>query len=333
MLKHGSAAGTASLVLALLLSGPAAVPARADDAAQLYQLVVPMRSASEADRTAAFGEALRTVAVRISGARDAGTRPAIASATGNPARYVQQYAARSNHTLKVGFDPRAVEQLVLDAGLPVWPAERPATLVLLYVPSAAGGARAVLASEAVAERSELEKAAGARGIRLVWPVTEVPASATRDGDRLRSLGSTAGASRQSALLIGTAQADIVDWRYVPLEGEPATREGAAAEGAHLAADALAERYATPSTRDLARQSIVVTGITDLGAYAEVLRYLDSLSLVRHVDIDEANAKTLRLGVTMRGDRALLARIVQLGDVLSVASAAADGADTDFVYTQ
>src|SRR4030095_16227384 len=97
----------------LLLLSALGVRAHAGDSALLYETVVPIRGTSEADRTAAFGEALRIVAVRVSGARDAATRDSISSAASKPARYVQQYAARSNHTMKVGFDPRAIEQLVL----------------------------------------------------------------------------------------------------------------------------------------------------------------------------------------------------------------------------
>ena len=40
------------------------------------------------------------------------------------------------------------------------------------------------------------------------------------------------------------------------------------------------------------------------AYAEVLAYFDSLSFVRAVGVDEAYGDSLRLGITMRGDRAL-----------------------------
>jgi hypothetical protein len=333
MSKQGTACG----LLMLALGAAALWPADAICAAEanaLYQTVVPLRSATEADRVAAFGEALRVVAVRVSGARDAGTRSDVAAAAAKPARYVQQYSARANRTLKVGFDPRAIEQLVLEAGLPVWPAERPKTLVLLHVPSIAGGGRAVLVSEPSDERTQLEQAAETRGIPLVWPVNQVASGSAADPAKLRGLARSAGGSAATGVLIGVAQGGTVDWRFLPADGEEVARRGAAAEGAHLAADALARIYATASTRDLARQSIVVAGIEDLGAYAEVLAYFDSLSFVREVGVDEAYGDSLRLGVTMRGDRALLRRVVALGKVLDVPAVGADeGSAPDFVYSR
>jgi len=55
--------------------------------------------------------------------------------------------------------------------------------------------------------------------------------------------------------------------------------------------------------------------------------------VRRVDVEEADGDRLHLGLTMRGDRALLARIVELGNVLGIASATAGGVETDFVYSR
>ena len=113
----------------------------------LYQAAVPLKSTAEADRATAFGEALKIAAVRASGRRDAGDAAAIAAAAADPSRYVQQYSTTADRMLKVGFDGRAMEQLLQQAGLPLWPSERPTTTVLLFVPAIAGGARAVTAAE------------------------------------------------------------------------------------------------------------------------------------------------------------------------------------------
>jgi hypothetical protein len=305
----------------------AAFGARAADDFDLYRAVVPLKSSAEADRTAACGEALRIVATRVSGQRGAAARSDVADAAANPARYVQQYSARSNRTLSVGFDPQAVEQLVLEAGLPIWPAERPPTLVLLFTPSVAGGERAVLAGEAAPERADLEKVADQRGLRLTWPRSSISASVAADPNALTSAGGEPGASR-AGVLVGVAKGSEFEWRYVTPDGESAARRGSVAEGGHLAADTLASRYATPSTRNVARDSVLIGGITGLDAYAGVVAYLESLSMVRHVDVEEASGSSMRLGVTMRGDRELLRRVVALGDTLR--PGAGDGG-VEFTY--
>jgi hypothetical protein len=316
--------------LALMLASFAGT-ARADDAANLYRAVVPLRGPAEADKTAAFGEALRIVAVRVSGARDAGSRSDVAAAAAKPERYVQQYAARSNRTLSVGFDPEGIEQLVLEAGLPVWPVERPATLVLLYTPAIVDGQRALLAAESSAEREQIEKIAEQRGVRVTWPRSSISIGVASEPRRLRAPGSAEDAAR-AGILVGIGQGAGFTWRYVDPAGESATRRGDAADGVHLVADTLAAEYAPPSTRDVRRESVVVGGIADLGAYAAVISYLESLSLVRHVDVEQASGSSVRLGVTLRGDRALLGRIVALGDQLRVATGQAEPGATDFLYS-
>ena len=142
-----------ALVAALACAGP--VVASADVA--MYQATVPVAGATEADRTAAFSEALRIATVRASGQRDAGTRPAVASAAADPTRYVQQYSTTADRMLKVGFEPTAMDRLPQQAGLPFWPAERPTTQVLLVVPNVAGGERAVTAQDRTAELAELDR--------------------------------------------------------------------------------------------------------------------------------------------------------------------------------
>jgi hypothetical protein len=138
-----------------------------------------------------------------------------------------------------------------------------------------------------------------------------------------------GAPR-AGVLVGTARGADYEWRYLAPDGESAARRGSVADGGHLAADALAARYATPSTRNIARDSVAIGGITGLEAYAAVIGYLESLSMVRRVDLEEASGSIVRVGVTMRGDRELLRRVVALSDTLRPVSASVDGA-VEFTY--
>ncbi len=187
----------------------------------LYQAAVPLKSTAEADRAAAFGEALKIAAVRASGRRDAGDAAAIAAAAADPSRYVQQYSTTTDRMLKVGFDGRAMEQLLQQAGLPLWPSERPTTTVLLFVPAIAGGARAVTAAERPPERLEIERAAQVRGVPVTWPAETVDAAAAR------ARATSAGVA--GAVLLGTAQAGGYDWTFGHA-GQSARGQGGPAAG-------------------------------------------------------------------------------------------------------
>ena len=306
--------------LALFLLLPAL--ALADTA--LYQGSVPLHGTTEADRTAGLGDALRIAAIRASGRRDAASNPAIAAAAADPARYVQQYTTTADRMLRVGFDAGEIEKLLQKAGLPLWPAERPTTLVALFVPSVAGGSRAVLASERPPERAEAERVAQVRGVPLTWPQQAMDLSQARG---------SAGTGDAGAVLVGTGVGTQFDWSFA--HGALAARgQGGVAAGIDLAADTLASRYAPASTRELAVQTVRVGGVTGLGAYAGLLAYLQSLSLVRGVAVEEVSGDTVKLKLSLRGDVELLRRIVALDSRLAP-GAKADGADaaegTDFTW--
>jgi hypothetical protein len=307
------------LLAAWLLSAAAAGTASAE--VTLYQAVVPLKGASEADRAAALGEALRVAAVRASGRTEAATSPRIAAAAAKPSGYVQQYSTTPDRMLKVGFDARAMEQLLQQAGLPLWPAERPTVTVYLFVPSVAGGARAVTAGERVPERSEVERAAQMRGVPLAWPTEVVDPADARA--RLATMPAT---------LLGQGAGTSFDWTFTHA-GQVARAQGALAEGAELAADRLAERYAPASTRATANVTLRIGGLRDVREYAALLQYLEGLSLVRAVDVRELVRDAVEVELAVRGDRALLERIFALdGRLVAAADRGSGGTSAvDFVW--
>lgn len=308
-----------TLACALACAGP--VAATADVA--MYQATVPVAGPTEADRNAAFAEALRVATVRASGQRDAGTRPAVASAASDPTRYVQQYSTTADRMLKVGFEPAAMDRLLQQAGLPFWPAERPTVEVWLVVPGVAGGERALTAQDRVPERADVDRAAQARGLPVAWPVQAVPAAQVR-----AMVAGTAAPLAGRRVLAGVSDGSSVAWRY--LDGGSAARvDGSLAAGADLGADVLASRYAPPSTRGTSTVTLRVGGIGDVRAYAGLLDYLDSLSMVRALDVRDVQDDTVGLDLTLRGDLELLGRIAALGERLAPPAAA--GPSVDFVY--
>lgn len=302
-----------------------AVPGRAEVA--VYQVVVPLQGGTEADRQAGFAAALRAVAVRATGQRDAGTNAVVVQAAADPAKYVQQYGTTADRMLKVGFDPGAMEQLLLRAGLPLWPAERPVTLVLVAVPAAGGGSRVLLEGDAAPARTEIERAAQYRGLPLLWPRAGVDIAKARAqliAGEADTVVTAAGGEQARAVLVGVASAGGAEWVFGEA-GRPAQGRGSLQDGIHLAADTLAARYAPASTRSLTTLSIRVGGVEGVRAYAGLLEYLQSLSMVRQVSVEELAGGTVRLGVTLRGDLGQLRRIAALDGRLQPAS------DVDFTY--
>ena len=305
-------------LLVLLL----AAPARAEVA--LYEAVVPLQGTTEADRQAGLSAALRAAAVRATGQPDAGSHAAVAQAAADPGRYVQQYGTTVDRMLKVGFDARAMEQLLLKAGLPLWPAERPDTLVVVEVPAGAGGGSVLLDGDARPQRREIERAGVYRGLPLVWPRSGVDPASARS--RALSGGGAVDAAGGEApvVLVGTVSGQAWDWVFVHA-GRTVQRHGSLADGVNLAADTLAARYAPASSRTLQVLTIEVGGMTGVRPYAALLEYLRSLSFVRRVSVEELAGETVRLQVTLRGDLEQLRRIAALDGRLQPASG------VDFVF--
>ncbi len=325
---HRRAAGWLALVLASVPVAP--VPAAE---VSLYRATVPLKGTTEADRNAAFGEALRVVAVRASGRRDAGSNAGISASADRANRLVQQYSATPDGELKVGFDAATIDEVLEKAGLPAWPSERPSTLVIMAVSGVGGGVHVVRSGESSAERTQLELAAQARGVPLVWPVAEASIEALRA--QLESSGvegaTRAAGAHADAVLIGSVAGGQTEWTLVHA-GESLHRRGSIADGAHLAADSYAEIYAPPSTRGLSTVDVRIDGVESLAAYVGLMNELESLSMVRGIAVHEVDRATVRLGLTLRGDLALLRRVALLTPKLRPASGT-DASAPQFVYLQ
>src|SRR4051794_18552340 len=102
-----------------LLALCAGALAHAVTVSDLYDATQPVQTT----RDAAFIDALKNVAVRVSGQRDAAAK--LGASLNNPRQYVQKFGFTSEGTLEVSFDSVSVDRLLSSAGLSIWGRERP----------------------------------------------------------------------------------------------------------------------------------------------------------------------------------------------------------------
>jgi len=313
----------------LLAAWLSAAGAGAVEVAGLYDVVV---GPPDKSRDSAFTEALRQVAVRASGDRNAGAK--VTAANPDSRRYVQRFSFKPDGTVAVGYDSATVEKLLTAANLPIWGRERPATLVWVNVPDAAGRATWVGAGWTGAERDAIEAAARQRGLPLVWPAMDAQDISTvtglmtaRDAETLLSSGAR---YRADAVLLGMASRDAtgmltVRWSF-SFNGEQAELQGALEEGVHLAADRSAKVLAVmPGARSDVR--VRVAGIANLEAYARTLNYLEGLTLVRAVAVEQLQSDVLDMRVSVRGDAPVLRKTIAMDRRFVMDRESADGALT------
>jgi uncharacterized protein len=289
-----------------LVFGLAAAAAQAVTLPDLYETAQPVQES----RDAAFVEALKTILVRVSGTRDAPAR--VGAEVNNPRRYARRFGFRADGVLEVAFDTASVDELLSQAGLPIWGRERPATLVMVNFEDASGVERWLSADLPAGEREALLRVARQRGLPLTW--------ATMDSqDRAQA---SAGAAAQlqvaaryaaNAALIGQSRAGQVRWTLVSQDGAVET-SGGLEDGVHLAADTFARVFAA-SGSSLDSVVLEVSGINDLNAYAATLNYLEAMTLVRGVALEQVSGERMRFRLAVRGDAATLRRAIALDNRL------------------
>lgn len=302
----------AALLVLVVAAFMAAAPARAATVSDLYEVSMPVTST----RDAAFVDALRAVMVRVSGRRDAAER--LGPALANPRQYVQRFGFTSDNVLQVGFDSLSVDRALGTAGLPVWGRERPTTLVLLQLDSPDGSSGWVDAATAGPERDAITRIAKLRGVPLVWPQMDTQDRTQAAGAAASALLPVAARYGANAVLLGKGRRDgaggvAVRWTLASDQGA-ADVQGTLEEGIHLAADTFASIYsASGSTLDSV--ALEVSGINNLSAYATTLNYLENMTVVRSVALEEVSRDTLHFRLTVRGDAAHLKRALALDNKL------------------
>ncbi len=327
--RRALAQGGATLLLVVLSWMGVSATACAATVARLFEATVPLADRSEAAQTAALQEAMRQVLVRATGQRGAGYEPALAELVEDARRYVQQFRVVGTNQFFAGFDGARLEHSIAAAGQPRWGHERPGTL--MWLATEEGTRRAVVDAQSDSElKRAVERSAALRGLPLVWPArTGALAFADVWSGSSEALRASAAGFGADAVLVGRAsRSSAGGWQvhWTLLYGEESSEwRGSLDEGVHGAADRFAGVFAAGGSQTDTPVIISVSGVYDLNAYAQVTSYLESLTLIRALSVDELAADTVVYRAQVHGDAMRLARAIDLGSRLTSTSSATDPA--------
>jgi hypothetical protein len=306
------------LAIAVLCTSASVLAANVDG---LYDVVVlPTQKPGDSS----FAEALRQVAVRVSGSRDAAVR--VMASKPDALRYTQKINLHPQGypegSVQVEFGGAIFDKMLTAAGLPIWGRERPAIAIWVAVPDAAGRLGWLGANDRTAERDALQAVALERGLPLVWPTMDAAdlataASLNSSGRSYAQLMASGERYRADAVLYGVATRDgagglSVRWSFA-FNDEVTELQSSLDEGMHNAADRCARVLAiAPGARAVV--AVQVNGIRDLDAYARALNYLEGVTLVTAggVAVEQLRGEELDLRLTVRGDANALRRTLGLG---------------------
>jgi hypothetical protein len=333
-------------VATLIVLAARAGAALAGDVGDLYQAQIPVASQAEAERTAALRAAFEAVLVKVTGRRDVGRLPRIQEALRQPIRYVQQYfyqplppaeageAQRNTQVLTARFDPQATDELIRQAGAPLWGRTRPTTLLWLAVQD--GNDRYLVGGDAALSgsiQSVVDREAQRRGVPVLVPMMDLEdrgklAFADVWGDFQEVVLKASDRYRASAVMVGRLLREAgggwsARWS---LYQEGAADQWSASSGQWQdliaggidgAADILAQRFSRPVSAEGEKTAeLVITNVRSLVDYDRALGYLRGLDGVQAVEVGALEGERLSVRLQLASDRASLVRLIGFGSTLA-----------------
>lgn len=312
------------LLSTFLLACLAMTAARADVVA-IYEADAPILSLDARDREQAVRNAFRRVLVKASGDTTIASAPEVDALLADASSHVigeetRQVVAtnalgqpEARQVLRVRFEPDVIRRSLGELGRPLWPEQRPTTMVWLVVDD--GTRKQVASSAQVQALGALTQRAEERGLRIQLPNMDSVDQGRVDGVTLwdAPLKSVAGASGryniQVSLLIRLRRAGA-EWsaRYALIQGAQFeewsgvdTSSGPLlAMGIDGAADRLARRYALDDSEPpMGTLSLWLTNLSDGVAYARALAYLRQLDAVRQIQVIGAEGDKAWLSLEVR----------------------------------
>jgi hypothetical protein len=311
---------------------PAAADAQAEAAPQrpaerdpaLYRAEIELISQGAAERRAAASRALGLVLVKITGDPQAASHPVVRRAMPQAESFVASVDASEASSDQEGntavggapvfktrmtftFEPDSIDALIAGAGLDYWPSPRTRPILWLAIDDGRG-ARLVNSQQLNVVRP-LAARGLERGLRFgmpsgtaveqaavdtVWAQNPVPMQplTARYGASAQLLGKVyrAGGGWSADWVLSRGDTELGRWSF----SDPSPLR-VIASGADGAADALAKRDAIAfASGEPGPLDIEVAGIRSGVDYARAMGYLQSLAVVRSVDVLEAGSDSLRL---------------------------------------
>lgn len=253
----------------------------------------------------------------------------------NPARYVQQYRSGPDSTLVVTFEGRAIENVLRQAGVPIWGSDRPLTLIWIAVDWGQGEREIVAADDpermsADARsidrnrllRERVAEVATGRGIPVLFPLL--------DTEDLESISFTdiwggfddlllKASARYEAesVLVGRIRTDSLQtnrwsWYY---DGDRASWNGQTEDIINLLADSLAARSIVDPTSPVETIRLTINGIDSVNAFGQVQQLMENLRGIDEIMIDTVAGDRIVYEVRIQGGIERLKRALELNNVL------------------
>ncbi len=302
---------------------------------------VPISDRTESARLAGFSRALEQVLIKASG------DPAAVRSSGIDFGQARESVLQFSYTslpdpgdpeseqlrLETRFDPNAVNRLMQQAALPVWPLERPTTIIWVVVNDT--GQRRLLSQRnddrLLAEA--LQQVAKDRGVPIVLPLLDLSDQQAVDiadiwggfPEQLQQASARYGANAVVTLRVdGTSNVWRTRWALdgAGQSGRWSTEDESLLTAVRQGMDRFAGELAAnqrvvsrPSTDNSGELRLRIYGIDSVTAYAQVQNYLQGLSVVKSATLSEAQGEVADFVVSGVQSTEALTQVISLDDIL------------------
>ena len=295
----------------------------------LYDAKVAVVDQSEASQNAAIKQALKQVFIKVSGSQELLKQAHISKSLAKASTLIRLYTyerIQNQLYLVVNFDQDKVQTAIRTAGFPVWDKRRPDTILWLAIEPARQD-KQLLNNETQADLvKRLKEQAQKRGIKIVFPVWDLNDIQMVDvydiwGGFIQKISLASERydlnSILSARIYMAAKKDgsagqqwQSDWTLKD-NGQVSSGQLQMSESEQLVdglidmlASQLAEKYAiSQQNRPLnaVKTQIIITNINSIARYAEVLKFLNGLSVVSNAILLEQHGSRATFELDLLGN--------------------------------
>lgn len=318
----------------------------------LYQGAVTVSSrGSESERNRGFSQAFRQVLLKVTGDEAVLSQPAVRQALANADDYVDTWSYRNMPApinpaaegalapatieLNVTFFEPDVRRLLELARIPIWPGNRPYTLVWVALQDELGQRQLIGSSSAGYANiaAMFEQHAGVRALPILFPVLDIEdrraisATDVWDMERDSILAASTRYQSESVLVVRmfrTLSGDVLGESQYFLRGQVFTLEAFEMPVAEfvrksldMVANELSAYYAVflSGTESNVAVNMTIAGISSAEAYAGLLNYVGQLTDVNNYQVAQVKGDTIRLTLSTGGQLRQLVETIALSQNL------------------
>ncbi len=333
-------------------------PVQALQVSGLYSHRVAVNNGSDTERNRAVAEAMSAVILKVSGERRWLEDGSVQRALRNAQSFVEAISYSSEELLlpvadnavpattvqryiDVDFAPALIDNLLSDAGIPIWDSNRPSVLVWMVLQDAAGE-RSMLTPDVNTQIiTYMQQFADERGLPIIFPVLDFEDRRNLSADQVwalddRAINAASARYGADSVLSGrlhlTAGGELVGlWQFLfqdqaeVFDGFDNALEPYLFAPLDRITNQLASYFAIiPEAAESNVVHLRVEGVKDLGAYSALLSYVSGLGLVESVSTTALDGERIDLQLGLLGQADQLNEMIALDrDLLPIQSTALD----------